>query len=73
MSRVLGEDYVVLKGRGGRDLHNGATCGRDSYTHLGMVLSGQTACGKAASNVMATYDDVEIDCPDCIRVIKERR
>jgi len=70
--RKLGVDYVVLKGRGGREFQNGATCEGDNYIHLGFLEGSQTACGKAWKNFMLTYSDVEIDCPDCIKELKRR-
>ncbi len=69
--RVLGIDYVTLKGREGRDTTNGATADEDNYTHLGSLFDRQTACKLPIKNFFATYSDVDIDCPACIKVIKE--
>lgn len=70
--RVLGEDYVILKGKGERDRYNGATAKGDNYVHLGLLLEGRTACNKAIDKAFMTYSDVEINCPECIRGIKEK-
>ena len=61
----------IIKGRGGRDQVNGATCKGDKFMHLGEV-SGETACKKGWDNFLMTYDEVEITCPDCIKSIMER-
>jgi len=70
--RVLGKDYVVLKGKGQREMYNGATCKDDNFVHLGLGLEGSTACGKLIDKFFLTYDDVEIDCPGCIKELKKR-
>ena len=67
--RVLGEDYVVIKGKGKRDIYNGATVEGDTFTHLGISLSGLTACRRSIKEFFATYSDVEVDCPACIRSV----
>lgn len=69
-ARVLGKDYVVLKGRGGRDITNGATCNGDKFMHLAQLGKG-TSCGKPIKDFLLTYADVEIDCPKCIRKLVE--
>lgn len=70
--RKLGVDYVVLKGRGDRDKYNGATCQGDKFIHLGLLLENATACGKAIDQFFLTYDEVEIDCLDCIKALKKK-
>ncbi|GEM_PF-6185397 len=69
--RVLGQDFVVLKGRGQRDIHNGATVEGDSLMHLGHSLEQRTTCGKSIKEFLLTNSDVEIDCPDCIKTLKK--
>lgn len=70
--RVLGIDYVVLQGRGGREFQNGANCKDDDHVHLGFLEGQMTACGRMWEHFMLTYSDVEIDCPDCIKELKKR-
>lgn len=70
--KILGKDYVILKGRGERDIYNGATVKGDKFMHLGFILEKKTACGEFYESFLATYSDVEIDCPKCIAEIKKR-
>jgi len=73
-TRVLGKDYVVLKGKGQRDIYNGATVKDDIHMHLGLLLEGETACGKSIDQALMTYSAVEIDCLECIaKLTSERR
>ena len=61
----------ILKGRGGREFVNGATCQGSKYVHLGYSLPNMmTLCGKAIEGFMVTYADVEITCPQCIKKIR---
>ena len=69
--RVLGVDYVILKGEGGREYINGAIVEGDANMHLGSLSSRQTVCGKGYTRFLVTYSDVEITCGDCIKKIKE--
>lgn len=69
---VLGKDYITLIGRGERDRYNGATVRGDDYVHLGLLLEGRTACDKAIDKAFITYSDVKINCPECIKDVKER-
>ncbi|KKN11505.1 hypothetical protein LCGC14_1025730 [marine sediment metagenome] len=70
---VLGVDYVVLKGRGGRDTQNGAIVAGDEKMHLSVDAGQSTVCGKVTREYLLTYADVSIDCPECIAAIKARR
>ncbi|GAI21291.1 unnamed protein product [marine sediment metagenome] len=70
--RVLGQDYIILKGRGERDRYNGATVKDDNYVHLGLLLESRTACNKAIDKALLTDGDVEINCPECIKDVKKR-
>lgn len=70
-ARVLGVDYVVLKGRDNREYINGATVRGDNFVHLAR-LGEVTECGATYDLFMSTYADVEIDCPACIKAIKEK-
>lgn len=64
----------IIKGRGGREFMNGATCKDDGYMHLGHSLPNMmTECGKSIDSFLATDADVEITCPDCIKKIRERK
>lgn len=67
--RVLGVDYVVLKGQGGRDYTNGAVIEGEEDMHLGFLTSRQTACGKGYTHFLVTYADVEITCRACIDIL----
>ena len=69
-AEVLGVDYVMLKGSGGRDRCNGATVQGDDSMHLGILGQG-TACEKTIEEFLTTYADVKITCPSCIKVLKE--
>lgn len=71
-SEVLGKDYITLSGQGERDRYNGATVKDDNYVHLGLLLESRTACSKAIDKAFITYGDVKINCPECIRDVKER-
>ena len=66
------QKYPILKGRGGRDHINGATCDGDKYMHLGELFSRQTACNKPFKDFLITCSDVEITCPDCIKAIRKK-
>ena len=70
--RVLGKDYVLLQGKGDREVYNGATVKGDTHTHLGLSSEQVTVCGRAIDKFFLTYDDVEIDCPECIAELKRR-
>lgn len=70
--RVLGKDYVVLKGRGGREYQNGAMVKNDDKVHLSVDIGKTTICGKIPETFLLTYADVEINCPDCIAEIVRR-
>jgi hypothetical protein len=53
----------VIKGRGGREYMNGATCKGDDYMHLGYSLPNMmTECRKSIDGFLMTYADVEITC-----------
>jgi hypothetical protein len=70
-AEVLGVDYVMLKGSGGRDRYNGATVKGDTFMHLGIVgAETATACKKGIENFLLTHADVKITCPSCIKVLK---
>lgn len=69
---VLGKDYITLSGRGERDKYNGATVKDDNYVHLGLLLESRTACNRAIDKVFLTDSEVKINCPECIRDVKER-
>lgn len=71
--RVLGVDYVTLKGRGARLVHNGATCEDDTYVHLGNSSESMTTCGKAIKEFFLTYADVEINCPECVKILVNKK
>ena len=70
--RVLGKDYVLLSGRGGREDQNGATVKSDDKIHLSVDMGKTTICGSAVDKFMLTYSDVEIDCPQCIKRLKAK-
>jgi len=70
--RVLGKDYITLRGQGERDRYNGATVKDDNYVHLGLLLEGRTVCNKAIDVAFMTHSDVEINCPECIKEVKAR-
>lgn len=65
------QKYPIIKGRGGREFMNGATCKGDNFTHPGYSLPNMmTECGKSIDSFFATYTDVEITCPICIKRIR---
>lgn len=64
---ILGKDYVVLRGRGGRDTQNGATCKNDEYMHLSVNCGESTICGKGVESFLLTYSDLDINCPKCVK------
>lgn len=67
--RVLGKDYIILKGRGERDIYNGATIEGDTkFMHFGYGLKRETACGRLIKEFLLAYSDIEINCPKCIKV-----
>ena len=66
---VLGKDYVTLKGRGGRDLQNGATVEGDTLMHLSVDAGQTVVCGLTVESFVVTYADVDIDCAFCIAKI----
>ena len=66
---VLGVDYVTLKGRGGREYKNGATRKQDDYMHLSVDIGNTTVCGHVVDSFLLTYSDVDIDCPDCVKIL----
>ena len=70
--RVLGVDYVVLKGKGGRDTTNGAVVDGDTSIHLGSLFDRLTVCGMGYTQFLVTYSDVEITCTKCVRILTER-
>lgn len=71
--RILGEDYVVLQGRGGRESTNGASVkGDDKFVHLSVDMGRITICKQAVENFMLTYADVDITCPECIENLKKQ-
>ena len=67
---ILGKDYVVLKNPG--LVYNGATAYGDSFMHIGMSLSGGSLlCKGSLKEFLLTNSNVEIDCPKCIKKIKD--
>lgn len=69
--RVLGRDYVVLQGRGGRESTNGATVKGNDFTHLSVDTGQMTICKQVVENFLLTYSDVDITCPECIEDLKK--
>ena len=70
--RVLGVDYIVIKGRGGESLiYNGASAEGDNHMHLGIARKRMTACEKPIKDFLLTYADVEVNCPACIKALTE--
>lgn len=67
---VLGIDYVILRGAGGRDRTNGASVEEDDLMHLSRDIGRTTVCEKSVQDFLLTYADVKINCPECIKVIK---
>ena len=61
----------ILKGRGGRDSINGASIKSDKFTHLSTDCGQTTICGHSVESFMLTYADVEIDCPECSRILRK--
>jgi len=74
--RILGIDYVVISGPGDREIYNGAHVKDSPYVHLGFgafhTNAGQTACQASYDKFMVTYGDVQVDCPECVRIIEVR-
>ncbi len=62
----------VLRGRGGRDCINGATRKEDKFMHLSTDIGRTTVCGHVPEGFLITYSDVEITCPECIRILREK-
>lgn len=71
--QVLGKDFVLLQGRGGRDSTNGATVKGDDFMHLSVDTGRTTVCRQAVENFLLTYADVKINCPGCIEDLRSRR
>ena len=70
---VLGKDYVVLKGRSGRDCQNGATTKDDKFMHLSVDIGQSTICGRAVEQFLLTNSDVDVTCPECIKKLTSPR
>ncbi len=62
----------VLKGRGSREFMNGATRKEDTFMHLSTDMGHTTICGHMPNSFLLTYADIEITCPDCIKILRER-
>ena len=62
----------VLKGRGGRECINGATREEDNFMHLSTDIGQTTICGHTPDGFLITYSDVEITCPECIKVLRKK-
>jgi len=62
----------VLKGRGGREFQNGATCNKDEFMHLSVDMGRTTICDKIPDDFLITYSDVEITCPKCIEILRSK-
>lgn len=61
----------ILKGRGGREVMNGATRKEDDFMHLSTNIGQTTICGHMPDSFLLTYADVEITCPECIKVLQQ--
>lgn len=70
--RVLGVDYIILKGKGGREFTNGAVIDGDDFMHLGNLSSRQTCYGEVYGQFLVTYADIEITCKECILKIMSK-
>ncbi len=74
--RILGIDYVTLKGGGDRDRFNGALIpGDDSTMHLGIIKpmeGSETACHQPIGTFLLTNADIDITCPQCITILTKR-
>ena len=69
---ILGKDYVTLKGRGGREIQNGATVGGEELMHLSVDTGQTTICGQVPAQFLITDSDVDITCPNCIKILLAR-
>lgn len=66
-AEVLGVDYVILQGRGGRESTNGASTKGDKFVHLSVDMGSTTLCKRRAESFMMTYADVRITCKECVK------
>lgn len=71
MVEVLGVDYAILKGTGGRETTNGASVKGDDFMHLSCDMGSTAVCGKSVQDFLLTYADVKINCKACVKALKK--
>jgi len=68
----MNQQYPALKGRDGREYQNGAICDKDKFMHLSVDMGHTTICGNIPDKFLITYSDVEITCPECVKILKAK-
>jgi len=65
------EDYMTLHAGDFSEIL-GSTVSEDSYTHLGVLFSRITACGRPTKDFIMSRES-KITCPECIAETRHRQ